>query len=432
VIELDAPAPAQVPPPRRRPGPGLSRRRRRQFSGAAGICVVAALIAFTILAFDQVFTPGIPATVVSARAGMLMDPGAAVTLDGVTVGRVTSISPVGGQARLGVSLDPGQVRYIPANVRASIQAPTIFGPKYLSLVMPGRPAAQTVRAGQVIEPTQTPTEIDTVFANLVSVLDSVHPAKLAATLGAISTALQGRGTQLGDFIAALNDYVKQFNPELPAVKQDLGVAPRVLGTYASAAPDLVKTLGNLSTTSGTLVSQQAQFDAFLVNLTGMAGTTQSFLASNEQGLAGTMRSLLPTSGLLAGYSPEFPCLFASINTVATMSNSPALKMNATFLPGVKGYSPTQNLPVIGADTGPSCYGGPINKAQAAHWPRITFNDGTQNFFSSSENLTVGNPPLATQLFGTEGAQAADSAAKNSAAKNSAAKHSAAESTGKGR
>jgi phospholipid/cholesterol/gamma-HCH transport system substrate-binding protein len=374
--------------------------------------MVAGLIAFVIAAYDQVFTPGVPATVLSARAGLLMTTGADVTLDGATVGRVTSITPDGDQARLGISLNPGQVRFIPANVRASIEAPTLFGPKYLSLQVAGHPLAARVRAGQVIEPTATSTEIDTVFANLVSVLNSLHPAKLAATLGAISTALQGRGTQLGDFIAQLNTYVGQFNTSLPAVSADLATAPQVLNTYSSAAPDLLKTLGNLQTTSGTIVSQQAQFDAFLVNLTGMAGTTQSFLAGNEKGLNGTLASLLPTAGLLAQYSPEFPCLFASVNQEGQLNaTAKALAMDATFLPGAKPYTAAQNLPKIGADTGPSCYGGPLTKTEAANWPLLRFDDGTENFFSKNESLTLGDPPLATQLFGSSGAQAAEKAAK---------------------
>lgn len=396
-----------------KPDPQRRGRRRRQVSGGIGLCAVVAIIALVVLAYAQVFTPGVPATVISARAGLLMSTGADVTIDGVTVGRVTSITSAGNQARLGISLYPGEARRIPANVQASIQAPTVFGPKFLALVMPARPSGQKIRADEVIEPTADPTEMDAAFANLVSVLNSVHPAKLAATLGAISTALKGQGTQIGNFVVQTNNYVRELNPSLPALSNDLGTAPQVLNTFSGAAPDLIKSLGNLSTTSGTLVSQQAQFDAFLLNLTGMANTTGNFLAANEKGLTGTLATLLPTANLLAEYSPEFPCLFASINQEGSLNSSAtALAMDATFLPGIKPYTPSQNLPVIGAKTGPSCYGGPLTPAQAARWPLIRFDDGTQNFFSRNENLTLGNPPLAVRLFGSQAAGAATKAAKN--------------------
>src|SRR5262249_60675057 len=131
--------------------------------------------------------------------------------------------------------------------------------------------AQHVEAGEVIEPAQVFTEVDTVFSNLVSVLNSVHPARLAATLGALATALNGRGAQLGNFIGQLDTYLHEFNPSLPALGDDLATLPTVSNAYAAAAPDLIKTLDNLRVTSGTLVGEQAQFDAFLVDLTGFAG-----------------------------------------------------------------------------------------------------------------------------------------------------------------
>ncbi len=376
-------------------------RARRRVTGAVGMLVVAAMAAGTVLAYQQVFSPAVTATVVASRAGLLMYPGADVTLYGVTIGRVTSVTPAGGQARLGIALDPAQVTHIPANVQASIAEPTVFGPKYLDLVMPAHPAAQRLQPGEVIEPTAAPTEVNTVFANLVSLLDSVHPAKLSATLGAISTALHGRGAQLGTFIAELNAYLREFNPNLPALSTDLTAAPPVLRTYAAATPSLVATLDNLHVTSGTLVHQQAQFDAFLLDLTGFSGHTRSFLAVNERGLTTTLATLAPTSALLARYSPMFGCLFASVAQFNRFSVSDKIILHSTILPGQQGYHYPANLPVMHATTGPSCYGGPITPAQAAHWPHIVFNDGTANFFSRNDSLSPGSPPLAVQLFGTQ-------------------------------
>ncbi|HEX6521041.1 MAG TPA: MCE family protein [Streptosporangiaceae bacterium] len=395
--------------PRRRP---MRPRQRRQLLGAIGMLVVLAIIGMVILAYDQVFSPGVSATVLSPRAGLLMTAGADVTLDGVTVGRVTSITPVGdSQARLGIALDPSQVGYIPANVQAQVDAPSVFGPKYLNLVPPAQPDVQHVQAGQVIEPAQVSTEIDTVFGNLVGVLNSVHPAKLSATLGAISTALNGRGAQLGDFIGQLDSYLREFNPSLPALGNDLATVPTVANAYAAAAPDLLKTLGNLRVTSGTLVGQQAQFDAFLVNLSGFAGNSRSFLADNESSLTRTLATLLPTNKLLAYYSPEFPCLSASAEEINKISITDNIVLNTALVPGSSTYSNPGNLPMVGATSGPSCYGGPLTAAEAAKWGRVDFNDGTGNYFSKSEGLSLGNLSLAQQLFGPSAASAATSASK---------------------
>ncbi len=386
---------------RRRP-PRASARRR--LLGAIGMLVVAAITGGVVLAYEQVFTPAVPATVIADRAGLLMYPGTDVTLYGVTVGRVTSIEPAGGQARLGIALDPGQVGHIPANVQASIIEPTVFGPKYIDLVVPAHADAQRLQPGQVIEPTAVATEVNTVFASLVSLLGSVHPAKLSATLGAISTALQGRGSQLGTFIGQLNSYLREFNPNLPALSSDFAVAPGVLRTYAGAAPSLVATLDNLRVTSGTLASQQAQFDAFLLDLAGFAGNTRGFLAGNEGSLAATLSTLAPTTALLAQYSPEFGCLLASIEQFRRLGKSDKIILQTTPLPGQQGYQYPANLPTMNATSGPSCYGGPLTPAAAAHYPRVAFNDGTASFYSRSDSLSPGSPPLGVLLFGPSAAQ----------------------------
>ena len=425
--------------------PRLSGRRRRQLLGLAGLGTVAVIIAGVIAAYDQVFAPGVPATVIANEAGLLMKPGASVTLYGADVGHVTSVTSDGSDARLGISIDPGEIANIPADVQASIQAPTLFGPKYLSLVVPHQPPAQSVtqpatqstaqstalsatprlRAGQVIEPTAEPTEIGTVFESLVQVLSSVDPSKLSATLGAMSTALSGNGGQIGSFVSQLDSYLREFNPSLPAVTSDLTQAPSVLRTYATAAPDLVATLGNLRPASRTLVSEQAQFDAFLLDLTGFSERTSGFLRENGGALAGTLRTLAPVTGMLAYYSPEIPCLLASANEENGLGDpSLRIRMSAAIVPGKRPYTYPANLPSVSASGPPSCYGGPLTRQQAATWNLVTFNDGTgSNFFSggaSGDNLTTGSPPLAVQLFGPSAASAAGKAAAT------------APSTGKGR
>jgi phospholipid/cholesterol/gamma-HCH transport system substrate-binding protein len=400
---------ANMPKPTRRP---MNQRTRRQFLGAIGLLAVLAIIGGVILTYEQVFTPGVTATVLSPRAGLLMEKGADVTLDGVTVGQVTSIDPVGdSQARLGIKIQPNQQQFIPSNVTASIDAPSVFGPKFVNLTAPKQAATQTIQAGQVINQVQVSPEIDTVFSNLVGVLNSVHPAKVAATLGAISTSLNGQGANLGNFIGQFNSYLQQFNPSLPALGNDLAVAPSVANAWSIATPDALKTLDNLRVTSGTLTAQQAQFDAFLVNLSGFAGNSQSFLSNNEAGLTKTLSTLLPTSQLLNQYSPEIGCLTASASEINNVTTSNSLTLNTAVVPGAKEYSNPSNLPVVGAKSAASCYGGPLTKQTAASWNGINFNDGSGGAGASSNSSSATlNPNLAQDLFGSNAA-AASSAAK---------------------
>ena len=49
-------------------------------------------------------------------------------------------------------------------------------------------------------------EINTVFQQLTSVLDTIDPAKLNETLGAISTAFNGRGEKFGQTLTDFNAF----------------------------------------------------------------------------------------------------------------------------------------------------------------------------------------------------------------------------------
>src|SRR6188472_2402219 len=86
-------------------------------------------IALTWALFNGSFNRYIPVTLESDRAGLVMEVGAKVKMRGVQVGHVGTIT--GGKTPISVKLKlfPDQIKFIPANVAARIQATTIFGAK---------------------------------------------------------------------------------------------------------------------------------------------------------------------------------------------------------------------------------------------------------------------------------------------------------------
>src|SRR5581483_6022598 len=74
-------------------------------------------------------------TMLSSRAGLVMDPGSKVTYNGVQIGRVANIDekqdPDGKpEAKFTLDIDSKYLRLIPANVDARIVATTVSGEKY--------------------------------------------------------------------------------------------------------------------------------------------------------------------------------------------------------------------------------------------------------------------------------------------------------------
>src|SRR6185312_2123302 len=100
----------------------------------------------------------------------------------------------------------------------------------------------------------TAIELEQVFDDLLPMLQAVRPQDLSATLNAIATALEGRGTQLGENLRLVDGYLKQIQPHVLTLQSDISRLADVASVYASAAPDLVDTIRNLAVTSRTVAT----------------------------------------------------------------------------------------------------------------------------------------------------------------------------------
>src|SRR3954465_15584678 len=264
--------------------------------GIGLLATAAAIVTLCLLAFEQAFTPFDYVTVHVARAGLQLLPGSDVKTRGVIVGSVDSITSDGNGATLRLRLNPAKARELPTNVTVRMLPKTLFGEKYVDLVLPAQPAPTHLRSGAVIavDQTRTTLEIDQALDDLLPLLRTVPPVQLNHTLTALATALSGRGNELGQTIEQLDGYLHSFNPQLPQLAHDMTALDGVSHTYATAAQPLLRILGNLTVTSNTVISQRQQLSAFLDDVTAAA----SFGRPSPAGPA------LPTRP--ATYGPAMP------------------------------------------------------------------------------------------------------------------------------
>ena len=223
----------------------------------------------TVLAFNRDLQPYARVTLVSDRAGLVMDPWAKVKLRGVEVGRVSSIEP-NGRVKLQLELYPDQLKYIPANVEAQITAPTAFGAKYVELITPAQPSPKRLAAGAVLRSRNVSTELNTTFQNLVGVLNQIDPAKLNAVLSALGEGFRGKGEALGEAITDLNQVLMAINPRSDTIRADWRALKGFSDTYSAAAPDLLSVLDAVSTTSKTITDNAQALDSLLVDVIGLS------------------------------------------------------------------------------------------------------------------------------------------------------------------
>lgn len=320
--------------------------------------VIVAVAILTVLAFNRDLQPYTRVTLVSGRAGLVMDPGAKVKLRGVEVGRVSSIE-ADGRVQLRLELYPEQLKYIPANIEAQITAPTAFGAKYVELVTPDHPSAKRLAAGAVLTSRNVSTEVNTTFQNLVGVLNQIDPAKLNAVLSALGEGFRGKGEALGQATTDLNQVLLAINPRSDTVRADYRALKGFSDTYSAAAPDILSTLDAASTTSTTITTNAQALDSLLVNVVGLSDSGINTVGPAKNNLIHGINTLEPTTRLLMKYNPELTCLLVGaysglndlIETVAG-HNGKSLIGDAGILFGDDMYRYPDNLPINGAKGGP--------------------------------------------------------------------------------
>lgn len=373
----------------------------RPLVGLASIALIIVVFLVAANLFRGGFSDSVPVTVLSDRAGLVMNPDAKVQVRGVQVGRVASIEELpDGQAALHLAMDPSRLDAIPANALVDIASPTVFGAKQVQFVFPPDPSRESLRAGQVIDAQHVMVEVNTVFEQLTSLLSTIEPAKLNATLGGIASALSGRGEKLGQMLSDLDSYLAKLEPTLPALHHDLEVAPDVARAYADAADDFVTIADRASRISDSIVDEQDNLDAALVSVIGLADIGNQVIGENRQPLTEVLHLLVPTTDLANEYNQALWCGLSAMVDVSRRPplNQPGVVVLAGFLWGQQNYRYPQDLPKAGAKGGPQCTGLPIMPFEGAP-PYVVADTGTNPWRRTYPGIVLNSDLIKQIMFG---------------------------------
>lgn len=337
-----------------------------QLAGAAFLVVLALLGWLTVAIYDKDFDHSDLVRLETDRAGSQLTPTAEVKVRGVPFGEVREVRSTPAGAEIDLALDPAKIGALPRNVSARLLPKTLFGQRYVDLVLP-QTGQGNLRAGDVIaqDDSSNAIEVERVLDDLLPLLRAVQPQKLNSSLGAISQALDNRGKPLGDSIVKLQNLLAQVNPLLPRLQQDLSGLAAASDVYTTAAPDILHALADLSTTSKTIVDNQDGLRSLFASVTGASQNLGDFLRKNKDNLIGVSAESRSSLELLSQYSPEFPCLFDAVNRLKPLmekalgagTGEPGLHVVLTVQDPREKYVPGRDTPSFTATGGPRCYGG---------------------------------------------------------------------------
>lgn len=358
------------------PSPAWHKLRRR-LAGVVFLAVFGMLAWLSVAVYQKQFSTVASVTLYTDSVGNEMHIGGQVMLRGVQVGEVRQISSDGRGARLQLALQPGMLRYIPADVSAEMLPTTLFGERYVDLIPPTHPGVARLTSGGVIrqDRSRDALELEKVLNNLLPTLRAAQPDKLSMVLTALGQGLQGRGKELGATLVQLNSYLGQLNPHLPRLDRDIAELAALARTYRKASPDLLAALNDFAVNGQTIAEQSANVAALFANVTTASSDLRSFLSANSANIIGLSADSTATLAILARYSAEFPCTLRDLvrfepvmnKVLGAGTSQPGMHVSVIVVPSMGRYLPNHNAPVYGDNLGPHCYPVPF--------PGIHLNDG---------------------------------------------------------
>lgn len=399
-------APGQVTSPQ-----NTSRTPPFKIAGLALLVITAVVVAMVYIQFRGGFTTTTELTLVSDRAGLVMDPGSKVTYNGVEIGRVAEVGPLEQdgttKAQITLDVDPRYIDMIPANVKADIQATTVFGNKYVSFTSPENPESARITSADVIDVSDVTTEFNTLFETITSISEQVDPVKLNLTLSATAEALTGLGTKFGDSLVRGNTILDDINPRMPQLRYDVQRLADLADVYTSAAPDLFDSLDNAVFTARTLNEQQGDLDAALLAAVGFGNTGGDVFERAGPFLVRGSADLVTTARTLDEYSPALFCTIRNYANVAPKvaaslgGNGYSLNTNTTFLGAENPYVYPDNLPRVNAKGGPGGAPGCWQEITRELWPAPYLVMDTGASIAPYNHFELGQPILTEYVWGRQ-------------------------------
>ncbi|OPX05324.1 MCE family protein [Mycobacterium sp. AT1] len=378
---------------------------------ALGATVLVLIAVVVFIQFRGGFTAKEPLTLISDRAGLLIGPGSKITLNGVEIGKVGSLTEIDrdGQpaAKFILDIAPKYYSLIPVNIDAAIKATTVFGGKYVALSspkQPGRPITPT----DVIAVASVSTEINTVFQTVTSIAHSIDPVKLNLTLSGAADALSGLGDKFGTALTNGNEVLDNLNPQMDQIHTDISQLATITDALGDASSDLWSALGNLTTTARTLNTQQKDLDATLLSAIGFSNTGTDVLNKSQPHLAQTLLQLAPVSALLDTYSPELACAIRNAGQVQPAvgaseggGNGYSVKVHTQLVGGANPYVFPDNLPRVNARGGPGGAPGCWQEITRDLWPAPALVMDTGASIAPYKQFRIGSPWANDYVWGRQ-------------------------------
>ncbi|MEV5003789.1 MlaD family protein [Nocardioides sp. LML1-1-1.1] len=280
----------------------MSKRTTRRQLVAFAVVAIAVMAYGTVryLGVGSLLNPPYRVEAEFARAGGIYE-GAEVTLTGVRIGRVGEIRP-GPGAGTTVVLDIDAGTRVPADVSAAVRNGSAIGEQYLELT-PNAGEGELADGDVIpVDRTSAPVDTGTLLQRVDALVSSIPPDSLATVMGELSTALEGRGDDLGSIISSADSVSARLVDDVDDISRLIDSAGTVLRTQNDLGPRTRESLSALADFTGQLDTDRDQVAALFDTGTSAAAQVQALIGDNRAVLLGLTSGLLTLSDVVARHN----------------------------------------------------------------------------------------------------------------------------------
>ncbi|MFI2615269.1 MCE family protein [Streptomyces sp. NPDC018584] len=252
-----------------------------------------------------------PYTVTAELADALsLVPHAAVKVNDVAVGRVTSVRLDGDKWSARVTMEiNGDVR-LPRDAGARLEQSSLLGEKYVSLIAPAKSAEPAARLGDgaVIPLARTGrnTEVEEVFGALSLLLNGGGVNQLKTITRELNKALGGREPEVRSMLKRVEELVGNLDDHRGDITDALDGVNRLATTLAGRKDDVRTVLTGLSPGLKTLEEQRGSLLTMLRSLDRLSGVAVSTVEASKDDMVADLKALAPTLKALADAGTDLP------------------------------------------------------------------------------------------------------------------------------
>jgi phospholipid/cholesterol/gamma-HCH transport system substrate-binding protein len=250
--------------------------------------------------------------------------GSDVDILGVSVGSIDSVTPVGTQVRVVMSVD--RDIKVPAAAQAVVVAPSVVSDRYVQLA-PAWTAGPTMPDNAVIpiSRTATPVELDQLYDSLNQVAGDLGPngananGSLSDLLNVAAANLNGNGSDLKNTITQLSQLSQTLDDNKGNLFATVDNLAKFTQTLADSDATVRQFTSQLADVSGFLAGERGNLSAAVTQLGTALGQVQSFINDNRAGiktnvdnLAAVTKVLVDERGALAETLDDAPLALTNL------------------------------------------------------------------------------------------------------------------------